>query len=239
MHALLLLSPFCTLLLRKTTFFREYKEALKQQRAQDVPSIYRTKDSDDQSYKTEPNTPTQHMSPSRTSLATSKSDPTPLNSVLSSPKHIFDDTSNIKKPIQKVTPSRNCNTYSPNHTIVNCGTDANKNQNGNSKYIQDYIKPKSPVKSSTGILSHDNVPPPSNNGITNGKPGSPRVNSGYVNGSGASKGLNGVKTTRNISWNQEVATEKMTFTMRREIDKAKEETDLINQLRNVSMVYLK
>ncbi|KAJ8939671.1 hypothetical protein NQ318_016615, partial [Aromia moschata] len=70
---------------------REYKEALKQQRAQDVPSIYRTKDSDDQSYKTEPNTPTHHSSPAQT-LATSKSDPTPLNSAFSSPKQIFDDT---------------------------------------------------------------------------------------------------------------------------------------------------
>lgn len=173
------------------------------------------------------------MSPARSTLATSKSDPTPLNSVLSSPKHIFDDTTGIKKPIQKVTPSRNCTTNQP---LVNGNSESNKSHNGGSKYIQDYIKPKSPVKSSTGILSHDNVPL-GGSSIVNGKPGSPKAYSSFVNGSSTSKGINGVKTTRNISWNQEIPKEKMTFTMRREIDKAKEETDLINQLRNVNIFY--
>lgn len=85
-----------------------------------------------------------------------------------------------------------------------------------------YVKPRSPVKGSSGILSHDNVPGAV---LTNGK--SVR---------GGTKGLNGVKTSRTITWNKEIPTEKMSFTMRREIDKAREETDLINQLRNVSMV---
>lgn len=97
---------------------REYKEALKQQRAQEVPSIYRTKESDEHSYKTEPNTPTHYSSPA-SSMATSKSDPTPLNSVLGSPKTIFDDTSIVKKPDQKVPPSRNTTAFSPNHTYTN------------------------------------------------------------------------------------------------------------------------
>lgn len=190
--------------------FREYKEALKQQRAQDVPSIYRTKDSDDQSYnKTEPNTPTHHPSPAQT-LATSKSDPTPLNSAFSNPKQIFDDTG-PKKPVQKVTPSR---TYS--HVNGNAETA----KNGTAR-IADYVKPKSPLRASTGILSHDNVPP-SNAVIVNGKNTSPR--------------MNGAKTSRNISWNHDVPSEKLSFTMRREIDKAREETDLINQLRSVSFL---
>ncbi|KAJ8967230.1 hypothetical protein NQ314_003009 [Rhamnusium bicolor] len=212
---------------------REYKEALKQQRAQDVPSIYRTKDSDDQNYKTEPNTPTHHLSPAQT-LATSKSDPTPLNSALSNPKQIFDDTS-PKKPVQKVTPSR---TYSPIHNIHVNGNSI-EIKNGTSRII-DYVKPNSPLKSSTGIMSHDNVPPNSAV-IVNGKSTSPRATpSGYVNGSNMTpKSTNCMKASRTISWNHDVPTEKMTFTMRREIDKAREETDLINQLRNIIETRLK
>ncbi|KAF7278087.1 leucine-rich-repeats and calponin homology domain protein isoform X2 [Rhynchophorus ferrugineus] len=217
--------------------YREYKEALKQQRAQDVPSIYRTKDSDDQSYKTEPNTPT-HQSTLSQVMATSKSDPTPLNSGLCSPKHIFDDTSNTKKPVQKVTPSRNTS-FSPTHTYMNGNSVENK-----SRLIPEYIKPKSPVKVSIGILSHDHVPVNSPSVITNGKNNvNPRLSpGGYVNGSNniTPKSTNGMKTTRNISWNKDTITpEKMSFTMRREIDKAREETDLINQLRNIIETRLK
>lgn len=226
--------------------YREYKEALRQQRAQDVPAIYRPKDSDDQNYKTEPCTPTHHHSaPSHTTLATSKSDPTPLNAVLSGAKQVFDDTS-PKRPVQKVTPSRNCNTYSPSHTsisptIVNGNSvdyNGKSGTNGTSKYIQDYVKPKSPSKSSTGILSHDNIPL-----CPNGKPSSPRIVStsvGYLhssptNGSsnGSTKNANGVKANRNISWNRDIPPDKLSFTMRREFDKAKEESELICQLRSI------
>jgi len=43
-----------------------------------------------------------------------------------------------------------------------------------------------------------------------------------------------MKTHRTVGWNKDNGTaEKLTFTMRREIDKAREESDLINQLRNV------
>lgn len=215
---------------------------MRQQRAQDVPSIYRTKDSDEPAHKTEPCTPTHHASPSHIQLASSKSDPTPLNAVLSNPKQVFDDTS-VKRPVQKVQPSRNCNTYSPSHTpnsspILNGnGIDYNttNGKNGTSKYIQDYVKPKSPLKNSTGILSHDNVP-----NVANGKSTSPRLvstTSGFINGptNGTVKSTNGVKINRNISWNRDIPPEKLSFTMRREFDKAKEESDLIEQLRTVSL----
>ncbi|XP_072388737.1 leucine-rich repeat and calponin homology domain-containing protein isoform X1 [Diabrotica undecimpunctata] len=197
--------------------YREYKEALKQQRAQDVPSIYRTKD--DQSYKTEPNTPTHHVAPSQT-LATSRSDPTPLNSAFSNPKTIFDDTSPTKKPVQKVQPSR---TYSPVH--MNGVSD---NRNGSPK-ISNYVKPKSPMKGSSDIMSHDNVPTVKSV-ITNGK-SSPKL--------GFHSTPRSPKTTKSISWNHDANNDKLSFTMRREIDKAKEETDLINQLRNVIETRLK
>ncbi|XP_023028980.1 leucine-rich-repeats and calponin homology domain protein isoform X2 [Leptinotarsa decemlineata] len=191
--------------------YREYKEALKQQRAQDVPSIYRTKD--DQSYKTEPNTPTHNLSPSQT-MATSRSDPTPLNSAFGSPKTVFDDTS-PKKPVQKVTPSR---------TYVNGVCES---KNGSPVRITSYMKPKSPMKGPSDFMSHDNVPP-NKSVITNGKASSLK---GYA--SSTPKSSSGSKASRNISWDHDVPTDKMSFTMRREIDKAKEETDLINQLRNI------
>lgn len=225
-------------------YFSEYKEALRQQRAHDIGSIYRPKDADEQGYKTEPNTPTHQ--PTRTTLATSKSDPTPLNAVLSSPKHIFDDTSGSKKPVQKVQPSRLCNTIyaSPQTSPGNPHINGNGLDN-NKKYICDYVKPSSPVKATSGnftfffkkklsfkfvfsfgllgIMTHDNVP--ITNGCSNSKPGSPRVRS------------NGFKPSRTMPWsNGEALAQKdrITFTMRREIDKAREETDLINQLRTVS-----
>jgi hypothetical protein len=196
---------------------------LKQQRAHDVPAIYRTKNPDDQTtYKTEPNTPTHHATTSHGSLATSKSDPTPLNSALSGAKYVFDDT----KKAEKTSPYKR--TSSPNHAVHNGNTVENNKNNVGGKYIQEYVKPKSPVKGKTGILSHDNVPSCNANGLT-------RTRAVYMNGANENntKGLNGVKGNRTITWNKDVPMEKMTFTMRREIDKAREETDLINQLRNV------
>lgn len=200
-----------------------------------MPSIYRTtKENDDQSYKTEPNTPTHQPQ----TLATSKSDPTPLNSAFCSPKHIFDDTS-AKKPIQKVPPSTrsapttNGSTYaSPTHVPLNGNTiEVNKN----TRLVQDYVKPKSPLKGSTGIMSHDNVPVCNANNGMNGRSASSSTN--YTNGStNNSPKTNGMKGNRNISWNPDVPMEKMSFTMRREIDKAREETDLINQLRTVRLI---
>lgn len=204
--------------LRQIQTYKEYKEALKQQRAQDVPSIYRTKDSEDNSYKTEPNTPTHT---NHSTLATSKSDPTPLNSALSNPKSIFDD-----KPFrhQHLT----VRSYSPTNTLTNGNSDI---KNGSPRGVASYIKPKSPVKGSCGILSHDNVPTVMNcSSLTNGKGGG---KTGYL-ATASIKNVNGVKSGRSVGWNKEIAPEKMSFTMRREIDKAREETDLINQLRNVS-----
>lgn len=159
-------------------------------------------------------------STTNTSLATSKSDPTPLNSALSGARYVFDDTkkppSPYKTPITNNSPSHNGNV-----------TETNKN-NVMGSYIQNYVKPKSPVKGKTGIMTHDNVP------NLNGRVNTRGV---YMNGGDTNvKGLNGVKTNRTISWNKDVPVEKMSFTMRREIDKAREETDLINQLRNVSVL---
>lgn len=211
------------------SYFREYKEALRQQRSQDVP-VYRTRDHGSASSipdtKTEPNTPTHQI---HTGLATSKSDPTPLHSVLSShPKQIFDDTNNSpKRPVQKVPPVR-----------INPQINGDTHHNG-SLSPQKFIKPTSPIKNSSGILSHDHVPSPGKikclNTTTSPKLVTTTV--GYVTGppNGTCKSPNkGGGGTRTISWNRDIPPEKLSFTMRREFDKAREESDLIEQLRTVS-----
>jgi len=43
------------------------------------------------------------------------------------------------------------------------------------------------------------------------------------------------KSPRSVTWNSNVP-EKYSFTMRREFERAKEEADLIEQLRNVSII---
>ncbi|XP_044727093.1 leucine-rich repeat and calponin homology domain-containing protein isoform X2 [Chrysoperla carnea] len=238
---------------------REYKEALRQQRNQDVP-VYRTRDHSASSAdnpsnhtKTEPNTPT-HQITHHTGLATSKSDPTPLHSVLSShPKQIFDDTV-PKRPVQKVPPSRIAPFSSPNHQnhspqmngnngTTNEHNGVNNNSNTSSpKYVNKqevYIKPTSPIKHSTGVLSHDHVPSPGKL-----KPTSPKLVTttvGYVNGpplnNGSAKSPN--NKNRTLTWNRDIPPEKLSFTMRREFDKAREESDLIEQLRHIIETRLK
>lgn len=44
-----------------------------------------------------------------------------------------------------------------------------------------------------------------------------------------------------MSWNRDIPAEKLSFTMRREFDRQKEETELIEQLRNVCFrkIYLR
>ncbi|XP_050302800.1 leucine-rich repeat and calponin homology domain-containing protein isoform X2 [Anthonomus grandis grandis] len=236
----------------KIQTYREYKEALKQQRLHDVPSIYRTKDPDDQSHtKTEPNTPTHHP---QNQLATSKSDPTPLNSAFGNPRSIFDDTGGAlnatKKPVQKVQPSRNTNFSSPQHTATTTNTSggySNGTKLGGGGGV--YVKPSSPLKGAGGgCLGHDSVPASTGaavqavilNGKTNNSSTLPKLSMpNYVNGTTSTpKSTNGIKSQKNPGWNKEGG-EKMTFTMRREIDKAREETDLINQLRTIIETRLK
>lgn len=245
-----------------------------------MPSIYRIKDTDDQSYnnKTEPNTPTHHYSsPTRTLLATSKSDPTPLNSLLSSSsaastaKHIlFDEDTN---PNIIMSPKRTSLMQQQQHHINsflingNNGIDLNNKIYSSSspppqssRYIQDYVKPMSPIKADLLAVQQQTCTNNNNNHSNGGAIVtqtnnmklqtslrlSPVVGMMNVNGGGClttanntTKSLNGVRMNnhRTISWNKDVpsttTTDKMTFTMRREIDKAREETDLINQLRNV------
>uniref|UniRef100_A0A1L8E5A0 Putative leucine-rich repeat lrr protein n=1 Tax=Nyssomyia neivai TaxID=330878 RepID=A0A1L8E5A0_9DIPT len=182
--------------------YREYKEALRQQRNQDATAVYRSKD----------HTPTTPSSNS------SQSSP-------QSPQHSFTcklggggNTSQMignqntdketRRPIQKVPPSRNV-------------VQENGNAQNGKKYTEcnsTYVKPNSPVGS---------------------KETSP-VPGGKVNGSIKSAVSTGkAKQGRTVSWNREIPPEKLSFTMRREFDRQKEETELIQQLRQIIETRLK
>ncbi|XP_053696999.1 leucine-rich repeat and calponin homology domain-containing protein isoform X2 [Sabethes cyaneus] len=168
-----------------------------------------------------------------------------------------------KRPVQKVIPSRNiASTYqssqSPTHLNGNNnlstggssmtngkipipnGTPIKTTVSNSSCTDYAYVKPNSPCKASSGILSHNNVPSsipkPTTNGASspngNQKPLTATV--GYVNNVKP-----GQKTNKTVSWNRDVPTDKLSFTMRREFDKQKEETELIEQLRQIIETRLK
>nr|CAD7462335.1 unnamed protein product [Timema tahoe] len=156
---------------------REYKEALRQQRSQDV---YRPRASQDTKY--------------------------------------HNGSSTNRRPIQKVTPSRNCSTVTFQTPPVSSPlVNGNKSEAG-SPPGGFYIKPSSPTK--------------------NAIPGSPKLVTatvGYMppaNGLGYRSPKLGSNGRSTMSWSRDVAPDKLSFTMRREFDKAREEAELIEQLRN-------
>ncbi|XP_053673805.1 leucine-rich repeat and calponin homology domain-containing protein [Anopheles nili] len=178
-----------------------------------------------------------------------------------------------KRPVQKVIPSRNISSsmhnQSPTHLNGNhhsSGTASGINAangktsitnggakgpltslNGGTSNEYAYVKPNSPCKTTSGILTHNNVPPssiPKPTASNGGGLGSPvsaagcqkplTATVGYINNAKP-----GQKTNKTVSWNRDVPTEKLSFTMRREFDKQKEETELIEQLRQVIETRLK
>ncbi|KAJ6649305.1 Leucine-rich repeat and calponin likey domain-containing protein, partial [Pseudolycoriella hygida] len=125
----------------------------------------------------------------------------------------------LKKPVQKVTPSRNTNaTYqSPSNWTMNGNHKSVEITTTVTKEYSVYVKPNSPTKSATTNMGYNNVPSPTTVS-TNGKSGASKV---------------GPKQNRSVSWNRDIPAEKLSFTMRREFDKQKEETELIEQLRKI------
>lgn len=129
---------------------------------------------------------------------------------------INDPSSSNKKPVQKVIPSRNSN-Y------------ANSLTNGDSSYIPSYVKPSSPIKGSTSLM-----------GESSSKPNPPLLNTRHSSlenplASSLSRFRTNSSSPRPTKWNTDIPTDKLSFTMRREFEKAKEEAELIEQLRQVSV----
>ncbi|XP_012256925.1 leucine-rich repeat and calponin homology domain-containing protein isoform X2 [Athalia rosae] len=191
--------------------YREYKEALRQQRVNEGPSVYRLRE--------------QVMPPGNESNNESQSNEsdaaihTKDNSQTN--KQIFTEENSLKRPVQKVTPSR---INYQNSGIFN-GSSNNEYNNKNGKPMeQAYRKPNSPVKSSSGISSMNSSP--------SHTPRLVKTAMGYVDGNKSPNRNNGSpKAARSVTWNSNMP-EKYSFTMRREFERAKEEADLIEQLRN-------
>ncbi|XP_053960862.1 leucine-rich repeat and calponin homology domain-containing protein [Anastrepha ludens] len=166
-----------------------------------------------------------------------------------------------KKPVQKVTPSRNTELMSSLATskqiqpvtttldetekmlLLQQQQQLQQAQQSQSQQHQlvngdcsGYVKPNSPMKtlngnaggggggSGAGILAN-------NNKITSfGGLKSPV--------SGTNK-LGTAKTHRTVTWNHDIPAEKLSFTMRREFDRQREETELMTQLRSIIETRLK
>ncbi|XP_053971444.1 leucine-rich repeat and calponin homology domain-containing protein isoform X2 [Hylaeus volcanicus] len=185
--------------------YREYKEALRQQRVNEGPSVYRPR---------EQVTPPGNESQSNETDSTSNKEALALTG-----KQIFNEENATKRPVQKVTPSR---INYQNTPIINGSNNEYNNKNG--KYLeQPYKKPNSPIKTSSSILSSGSSP-----GHT---PRLVKTAVGYVEGNKSpSRNGGSPKSPRSVTWNSNVP-EKYSFTMRREFERAKEEADLIEQLR--------
>lgn len=156
--------------------YREYKEALRQQRSQESSSIYKAKEVSTPD-GSEPSLKSQTSSPYNGSSQSSPISPyRNVNlSVLSVNGNAAEETKG--RPVQKVTPSRNVAAYqNGNHAATNGNLAA-----------EAYTKPNSPSKA-TGILQHNNVPNQNGNGVkgalVNGHKPLSGTTVGYVNKAG-------------------------------------------------------
>ncbi|KAJ9594845.1 hypothetical protein L9F63_013882, partial [Diploptera punctata] len=210
--------------------YREYKEALKQQRAHD--GVYRPRMPGDSSQQTTPpQTLTNYMN--HDAFQGSVENNMLQNRIEMSTNMKINEDGVNKRPVQKVIPSRNCS--SVNFQTTNSGqssplVNGNKLDSGGKNGAitsglnegSCYIKPSSPIKTPTS-LAHV----PGSTGIP-----SPKLVTTSVSYVHSPVPVNANGTSRAMTWNRDVPPEKLSFTMRREFDKAREEAELIEQLRS-------
>lgn len=245
--------------------YREYKEALRQQRAHD--GVYRPRMSGDGFQQTtsvsnellkqdgSPGSSYLHQSQALNHDTVQNNTESPLHQnrieIQTNSKQIHEDGVH-KRPVQKVIPSRNCSAVtfqasSPGQILplvngnrVDCGEKNGAITSG----LHDgsfYIKPSSPIKTPTS-LAHL----PGSAGIPSPKLVTASVSyvqsSVPVSASGSQHRPSTlgqpctrspkIGTSRGMTWNRDVPPEKLSFTMRREFDKAREEAELIEQLKS-------
>ncbi|XP_043644010.1 leucine-rich repeat and calponin homology domain-containing protein isoform X2 [Drosophila teissieri] len=213
--------------------YKEYKEALKQQRNQEV-SVYKQKHPN---ANHSPNDD-EDLSPSPPGISNGSSSNTLPKSIMKQNSNQIghngngngnangngvDDVVIPKKPIQKVIPSRITEIKPASTTGI---------PSANSSDCLGYVKPQSPMKNGTSKFNTSNgggVPP------TVGIASSTTIKSPV---SSTTK-LGTVKTHRSVTWNHDIPAEKLSFTMRREFDRQREETELMSQLRTIIETRLK
>jgi hypothetical protein len=165
--------------------YREYKEALRQQRSQD---IYKTKEVSTPDGNSEP--PSFKSQTSSPYNGSSQNSPiSPYRNVnlsvmsingFSSATVVTTQEENKGRPVQKVTPSRSANVMTQN------------GNHANGKDLTDgYTKPNSPIKKTSGILQNNNMA--NNNGsavkgaLVNGHKPQSGTTVGYVNSKSGQK----------------------------------------------------
>ncbi|XP_034231578.1 leucine-rich repeat and calponin homology domain-containing protein isoform X2 [Thrips palmi] len=204
--------------------YREYKEALRNQRAQEGASVYKPRVSGELTPPSPDGAPLS-LQPSPVHNGHSKDESavdSPNGSVLS-PSQV-DGVPNIsKKPVQKVPPSRNLNFPSALSNGNSVNANNSTSNGGGDSPVNSYTKPVSPT-SSVGVVN--GVP---NSNISPGRsiPRLVTTSVGYVSPAPNRNKAGG----RSVRWGRDVPPDKLSFTMRREFEKAKEEAELIKQLR--------
>ncbi|XP_014103169.2 leucine-rich repeat and calponin homology domain-containing protein isoform X1 [Bactrocera oleae] len=173
-----------------------------------------------------------------------------------------------KKPVQKVTPSRNTELMSSlatskqmqpvtaNATITTATAEElekmlllqQQQQQQLSQQQQQvlngdcmgYVKPNSPMKTLNGVGTGSGVGGGGMVGVgilaNNNKIASIGGLKSPVSGTNK---LGTTKTHRTVTWNHDIPAEKLSFTMRREFDRQREETELMTQLRSIIETRLK
>ncbi|XP_026487488.2 leucine-rich repeat and calponin homology domain-containing protein isoform X1 [Vanessa tameamea] len=228
--------------------YRQYKEALRQQRQQDVyrprcdqPSPSPELDSNSHSlnqspvhFQKSPHSPINgysNISPYNRSLS-SNSTTSPNTSIVSPNSPVLHSTprrfqaqngnqekmEETKRPVQKVVPSRNVNKM---YASVNGNVDYTR-LNGSDTYS----KPTSPSKSPTNTIGYTNSLKSNIPRTVNGDAKLLTTTVSYLKGAGA-------KPAAKIAWNKDTPSDKLSFTMKREFDKQKEESELLQQLRTI------
>ncbi|XP_068621290.1 leucine-rich repeat and calponin homology domain-containing protein isoform X2 [Battus philenor] len=236
--------------------YRQYKEALRQQRQQDIyrprteqpsPELDSSPQSQSQSpvhfqrtsaphspvngySNVSPNLYNRSLSSSSTTSASPNTSQVPNSPLLhSTPRRFQNQNGNNdkqeetnKRPVQKVVPSRNVNKM---YSSVNGNVDYGR-VNGQTDA---YIKPTSPTKSPTNTLGYNSIGLKSNiPRQTNGGEGAKLLTTtvSYLKGAAP-------KPASKMAWNKDAPVDKLSFTMKREFDKQKEESELLEQLRTI------
>ncbi|KAH8282234.1 hypothetical protein KR054_006269 [Drosophila jambulina] len=222
--------------------YKEYKEALKQQRNQEM-TVYKQKHpnanhspNDDEDLSPPPSSLSNGSSSSNT-LPKSIMKQSSLNQNSNQNGHNgngngngtgngngVDDVVIPKKPIQKVIPSRNTEIKPATSSGIPSAIPSD---------CLGYVKPQSPLKNGANKFN-------TSNGGGSGSPAAGIATSTTIKSpvSSTTK-LGTVKTHRSVTWNHDIPAEKLSFTMRREFDRQREETELMSQLRSIIETRLK
>lgn len=134
-----------------------------------------------------------------------------------------DDVVIPKKPIQKVIPSRNTEIKPASSSGIPSAVSAD---------CLGYVKPQSPMKNGANKFNT------SNGGGSGAATAGITTSTTIKSPVSSTTKLGTVKTHRSVTWNHDIPAEKLSFTMRREFDRQREETELMSQLRSVSVIFM-